>query len=86
MKELTEAHDVPFLDLLGAFRQHRLDDLYLFRYDRQLPLTSEGCFAERERYQGNGHPARFGYQVAARAIEPWLISLGVIPVRDERAR
>jgi lysophospholipase L1-like esterase len=82
VERLAREAGVPYLDLLPHFRRHRIDELYLLRYDAARPPVSDGCFPDRERYVGNGHLARFGYQVAARAIVQRLLASDLIPPRS----
>lgn len=81
VESLAVRAGVPYLDLLPAFRQHRIEDTYLLEYDNRLAAKGSECFPDADRYTGNSHPSRFGNQVAARAMASWLNSAGLLPGR-----
>jgi hypothetical protein len=82
IRQVSSVEGVPVLDLLDAFRQRRIEELYLLRYDPSAPLVAGTCFPEQSRYVGNKHLARFGHQTASRVIARFLQDRGLIPTRE----
>lgn len=70
---LASKAEAPTMDLLPAFREHRIDDLYRMDYDAGQP-AAEGCFADDTRFVGDRHLARYGNQVTGRQIARLLLS------------